>query len=234
MAVKFPYKTSLFLGIIYAMEIIGIRDISQVSQAYIRKAADALACGGVIILPAGTIYGLSCVFDDRQGMEKIYELKKRSSAMPFILLFSNPGQLEGLAKRPGRKARRLMEYFWFSEKPRQLTMVLSKNPNLAAYVTAGRETIALRFAPPGFLRQLIDETGPLTSTSATVSGEKASPDHIEKIPESIKRGVDLIIESRQKLPGIESTIIDVTGNAPVLLREGNIDFGQILKVWKET
>jgi len=205
--------------------------MEQIDNGCISRAADKLSESGVLILPAGTVYGLSCKFDDRQGIEKIYKLKKRDTAMPFIILFSNKGQLCSLSNEPEGRALSLMEAFWFGRKFQPLTLIMAKNPHLPPYITAGKNSIALRFAPPGFLNRLIEQAGPITSTSATISGTKAYPDSIKNIPESIKQGADLIVECRRKLPGVESTIVDITGPAPRLVREGMLSYRHILAVW---
>ncbi|MGM0366166.1 MAG: L-threonylcarbamoyladenylate synthase [Actinomycetota bacterium] len=213
------------------MEIIRVENINQADPGSLEKAADVLGRGGLLILPTSTIYGLSCRFDDRQAVKKLYRLKKRSTAMPLIILFSNHKQLAALARQPGKKAVKLMQYFWYRENPRPLTLIMPKNPGLAPFVTAGRDSIALRFAPPGFLARLIEKKGPITSTSATISGTKACPDSIENIPESIKEGVDLIVESKEKLPGIESSIADISGPSPIMIREGIIKYEHVVNIW---
>ncbi len=213
------------------MEIIYIDSIEKKDHEASRRAAEALSRGEAIILPAGTIYGLSCLIDHEPGFQKIYSLKKRSGHMPLIILFSEPGQLSGLILKPRPEAKKLMEHFWFSQKPQALTLVMTKHPKLAGYVTAGKESIALRFAPPGFLHQVIGAAGPITSTSATLSGTKTYPDRFEKIPQSIRKGTNLAIASKSSLPGIESTIVDISGPAPSLIREGIVGYEQVCSIW---
>lgn len=213
------------------MEIMYIDSIEKKDHEASRRAAEALGRGETIILPAGTIYGLSCRIDHESGFQKIYRLKKRSGHMPLIILFSKPGQLSSLILKPRREARKLMEHFWFSQKLQALTLVMAKNPRLADYITAGKDSIALRFAPPGFLHQVIGAAGPITSTSATLSGTKTYPDRLEKIPQSIREGADLAIASKSSLPGIESTIVDISGSSPSLIREGIIGYKQVCRMW---
>lgn len=211
------------------MEILTIKSLDDANQLAINQAANALCHGQVIILPTATLYGLSCLYDNQAALNQIYKLKQRKTSMPLIILFSKPKQLEALIQPPLPAVKKLMDQFWFSSHPQPLTMILNKKSGLPDYITASSPHIALRYAGSRFLNQLISLTGPLTSTSATLSGQKAYPDLPAKIPKQIREKVSLIIESQQKLGGRESTIIDLTGTHPSLVREGALDYNAIIK-----
>jgi L-threonylcarbamoyladenylate synthase len=107
-------------------------------------------------------------------------------------------------------------------------MIFKRNSSLEDFVTCGSSNIALRLAGSGFLRDLISICGPIVSTSATISGIKSYPKKIKEIPDAIVKEVDLIVECSSPLAGDESTIIEVTGANPVLVREGAVKFKEIL------
>ena len=147
--------------------------------------------------------------------------------MPFILLISKRHQLNDLAYT-NELAEAIMDRFWFCDHPQPLTLILKRHKRLPAYITAGSPNIALRYAGAAFLNRLIDISGPITSTSANISGNKTNPDCLEKIPQSIKDRVTLAVESKERLGGNESTIIDVTEPNPSLIRQGAVNFKDIL------
>ncbi len=194
----------------------------------IKKIARFLSEGRIIILPTGTIYGISCKYNDRRAVERIYKIKKRVADLPFIILISNVDDLKILATDINPAAESIIGRFWNIKNPQSLTLIFNKKKYLRKFITGGKPTIALRMAEPKLLRDIIDICGPITSTSATISGIKKFPRKIEDIPADIRKGVDLAVEYPSILPGMQSTIIDVTGNTPVLIREGKVKFEDII------
>jgi L-threonylcarbamoyladenylate synthase len=191
--------------------------------------AGALKGGKVLILPAATVYGISAVYDDTEALKKIYRIKKRSSDMPFIILISDKSQLGALIKETGNMGQKLIEKYWDSGKPKPLTLIFKKSKIIGSSMTGGRDTIAVRMAGLKVVRDIIDITGPIVSTSANISGQDIIADDIDKIPQSIRQEVDMTVMLDSGLKGTESTIIDVSGEKPVLIREGAISFSSILK-----
>ncbi|MCG9478906.1 MAG: threonylcarbamoyl-AMP synthase [Actinomycetia bacterium] len=214
------------------MKIIKIKNLNGHNLPAINAAGESLNRGQVIILPTSTIYGLSCRYDHYQAVKEIYKLKQRSQSMPLILLVSSRQQLNTLIEKPTPAAKKLIDLCWFSSSPLPVTLILEKRSSLPPYITASSPHIAIRYTGSYFLRRLIDKTGPITSTSATISGSKNYPDRIENIPESIRQGVPLIVQSGQPLAGKESTIINITTLRPSLVREGVVKYEHIMKMLK--
>ncbi|MCD4669804.1 MAG: threonylcarbamoyl-AMP synthase [Actinomycetia bacterium] len=195
----------------------------------IRAVAEALISGRVLILPASTIYGISCRYDDRKALSRIYGIKRRKTNMPFIVLISDTFQLEMLAKDINITAKKLIKRYWETGDPRPLTLILKKSNDPAGHIAGTVPTIAVRMAGLKVLRDIIDQSGPIVSTSATISGASINPDTIGAIPSDICKKVDMVVRLKGVLRGKESTIVDITGEVPVLIREGAVSFESILR-----
>jgi L-threonylcarbamoyladenylate synthase len=204
------------------MEIIKIKDQQKISKAVVKKISVPLLEEKTLILPAATIYGLSCKFDSRAAIENIYRIKRRKKELPFIVLISNMSSLKDMVDSISPAADKLIEKYWNIEGPLPLTMIFKKNKGLEGFITGGSPNIAIRIAGLEFVRQLIDICGPIVSTSATISGIKDPPLEIKDIPRSIKEEADLIVDWGRPLPGIQSTIIDASRHSPELVREGAV------------
>jgi len=185
--------------------------------------------GGVIVLPARTIYGLSCRFDREASLKRIYDIKNRNKEVSFIILISEIEDLSSFVLSINENAMKLINHYWNKDDPDSLTVIFKKNPKLADFITGGKDTIAIRRAEFKFVRDIIDNSYPIVSTSATVSGLKVNPINLDDIPAEILEKVDLIVDKGKKLLGIESTIIDVTGSEIRLVREGAVSFNSILQ-----
>ena len=209
------------------MIIIKINNLDEVSDSAIKKIAKIIAEEKIAILPTSTIYGLSCRYDSKKSIGKIYEIKKRNKNMPFIILISGKDDIRNLASDISRAAEKIIERFWDIENPRPLTLIFKKSGSLENFITSGSPYIAIRLAGSAFLKNIIRICGPIVSTSATISGVKTHPKKIKDIPDTITKQVDLIVECSSALAGTESTIIDVAGRVPVLVREGAVNFKDI-------
>ncbi len=211
------------------MEKIIIQSLKNIEKKDVEKIAQNILDQKVALLPASTIYGLSCKYDKKAPYKKIYEIKKRPEGIPFIILISRQSQLNLLASNISSNAEKLISDFWSLNSPCPLTIIFDKYRGLPSFVTAGKKKIAIRLAVPKYLRQVIDITGPITSTSATISGQKSYPDTIKKIKNNILKNVDLVVEYEGKLGGAESTIIDITDKPPTIIRKGIIKYSKLRK-----
>lgn len=210
------------------MITIKINNLDEVNDSAVKKIAKIIAEGKIAILPTGTIYGLSCRYDNKKSIEKIYKIKKRNKNIPLIILIAGKDDLKNLASDINRIAEKIIEKFWDIENPRPLTLIFKRNSSLEDFITSGSSNIAIRMAGPRFLKNIISICGPIVSTSATISGVKGYPKKLKDITDVIIKQVDLTVECSSALAGAESTIIDVTGQVPVLVREGAVNFGDIL------
>jgi len=211
------------------MEIIKINSPDKIKEASsIKKIAEAILEGRVLILPTATIYGTSCRYDSIEAIERIYSIKKRDKALPFIILISRISDLKFFTDDISTFAENIINRFWNSKNPVPLTLVFNKKEHLKTSIADSLNTIAIRLAGLKFLRDLIDICGPIVSTSATISGTGNAPRKVDEIPSLIRNNVDFIVDYQSDLPGVESTIVSVTGNKPILIREGKIKFADII------
>ncbi|MCL4385641.1 MAG: L-threonylcarbamoyladenylate synthase [Actinobacteria bacterium] len=200
-----------------------------ISYDNIKKISDFIKNGKIIILPAKTIYGLSCRFDLEDSLKRICDIKGRNKAIPFIILISKIEDLFNFTSEISEDCKKLINYYWNKDNPDSVTMIFKKNSKIADFITSGKNTIAIRRAEFKFVREIIDNSYPLVSTSATISGIKKNPVKLEDIDERILQKVDLIVEFEEELNGVESTIIDTTGSEIKLIREGTVSFNSILQ-----
>jgi L-threonylcarbamoyladenylate synthase len=201
------------------------------SGSYIDHIAGCLKKGRIVILPTSTIYGVSCIYDRKDALEKVCRIKGREKNIPFIILISDILSLYELVEDINKTAENLIKKYWFSDSPASLTLLFKRNKKLKGFITADSDKIALRLDPLIIIKEIINITGPVISTSATVSGQKeVSPRTIFEIPVEIRKGVDLILDLERELPGIPSTILDVSGNKPVIIRQGSIEPDELKKL----
>ncbi len=206
------------------MNTIKINNPDKINKNTAEEVAKLITEGKIAILPTSTIYGLSCKYNDRNAIEKIREIKKRNKNLPFIILISSCNNLKNLVSDISPMAKKIIKRFWDIKKPKPLTLIFNRNRSLEDFITSGSPNIAIRLADTGLLRNIINTCGPIVSTSATISGVKGYPKKIADIPAVIKKQADLIVEYTLPLAGVESTIVDITGKTPVLIREGMVKF----------
>jgi len=199
-----------------------------VSQREIKKGIKILKKGGVIAFPTDTVYGLGADAFNPTAVERIYEIKNRPKYQQFPLLIADVKQLTALAEPIPEIAWFLARRFW----PGGLTLVLSKKDSVPAYLASG-PTIAVRIPNHPVCQALIQHLrNPLIGTSANISGQPAALT-AEEVGQQLGRIIDLIINEGQCPGGMESTIVDVTHEPPIILRQGTIPSHDIDKAYKE-
>jgi L-threonylcarbamoyladenylate synthase len=189
----------------------------------IRRAAEAIGSGGVVIYPTDTLYGLAA--DPRQAfaVERIFAVKGRPGGQPLPLVVSGLGQARAVAAL-GRSALRLAERFW----PGPLTLVADARPGLAAGVAGADGSVALRVPDHRVARDLADAVGfAITSTSANPSGGEA-PRHAHDAAAGVPEA-DLILDGGPTAGGPPSTIVDARTDPPRLVRDGAVAFRLVLE-----
>lgn len=187
----------------------------------LRRAADILRAGGLVAIPTETVYGLGARASDPIALAKVFEAKRRPFFDPLIIHVSDRAQLESVvAPEALRDARaiRLMERFW----PGPLTLVLSKAPAVPDLATSGLPTVAVRMPSHPVALALLREAGfPVAAPSANPFG-RLSPTTAAHVQAQFAAGIDLIVDGGPCAVGVESTIVSLAGEAPVLLRAGGI------------
>ncbi len=199
--------------------------LSTSIQEQVEKGVSILKKGGVIVFPTDTVYGLGAGIVIDSAVERVYRIKGRPRNMALPLLLADLDQLEDIAVSIPASARLLAEKFW----PGPLTLVLLKSDTVSDIVSGGNKTVAVRVPAHPVPAALAQEVGtPIIGTSANLSGQPSALT-AEEVRAQIGDKVDLIIEG--KCPGgRESTVVDLTGETPVILRPGAIsreELGQI-------
>jgi L-threonylcarbamoyladenylate synthase len=184
----------------------------------IARAIHILKTGGVIAFPTETFYGLAADATNEDAVEKIFHLKGRDFSNPVALIIGNDRQLQGLVEEIPDSSRILMQTFW----PGPLTLVFKASPQIIPKLTAHTGKIGIRISSHPVAACLANQLDrPITATSANFSGtpEILSP---QEVVQCLGDRVDLVIDGGLSPGGKGSTILDVTLDPPITLREGAI------------
>ena len=200
----------------------------NVLQEQVKKGVKILKAGGIVAFPTDTVYGLGADAFNSKAVERIYEVKNRPRHMSFPLLISDLSQISTIAAPASQVALFLAKHFW----PGGLTLILLKTASLPTYL-ANQSTIAVRIPNHPIPLALIQGLGrPIIGTSANISG-KLNNLTIGKVKQQLGDKVDLIIDAGKCPNESESTIVDVTGEMPAILRQGIIPKHEIEKAYDE-
>ena len=192
--------------------------IKTVTEDSISQAAEILKQGGIVAFPTDTVYGLGAICTDEEAVKKIFAAKGRDEGKPLSILVSSIEQAEKIALEIPEKARRLMKKYW----PGALTIVLRKRPEISDIVSAGKDTIGIRMPDSRMTVALLEAAGmPLAAPSANTSGKRSSVSADDVICD-LSGKVDMILDGGICPVGISSTVVDLTGEKPLILREGII------------
>lgn len=210
--------------------IVGIiTEDEQNNEKVITQAARILASGGLVAFPTETVYGLGGNAFDSTAASRIYEAKGRPSDNPLIVHISKTEDMKQLSDNIPEVAYRLAEVFW----PGPLTMIIPKNSRVPKSVTGGLDTVAVRFPSHRIARRMIEESGVyVAAPSANISG-RPSPTTAQHVIEDLSGRVDMIIDGGDIEIGVESTIVDLTEEVPVILRPGYITKAMLETVCEE-
>lgn len=184
----------------------------------IARAGEILRAGGLVAFPTETVYGLGGNALSPAAAEKIYAAKGRPSDNPLIVHIAHAEEMRPLVRDIPESAWRLAEAFW----PGPLTMILQKSELVPRETSGGLDTVAIRLPRDKNARALIQAAGlPIAAPSANTSG-RPSPTEARHVKEDLGGKIDMILDGGAVAVGIESTIVDLTGSVPALLRPGAI------------
>ncbi len=187
-------------------------------RAQIVKAASVLKSGGLVALPTETVYGLGADALNEAAVARVFEVKGRPPGHPLIVHIGRNAKLDDWASEVPPQARRLAAAFW----PGPLTLILRKHPRVPLAVTGGQETIALRVPDhPDALAVLDTFGGGIAAPSANRFG-RVSPTTAQHVRDDLGPKADFILDGGPCKVGVESTILDLTGDEPVILRPGGV------------
>jgi len=192
----------------------------------IKRCASVLQAGGIAAYPTDTVYGLGTDVYNDSAVKRIFAAKQRPVTLPLPILIGDLSQLNELAADIPSFARKLMTEFW----PGALTIVFNKAPALNSPALAGNSRIGVRLPGHAVTLRLIQEAEcPIVGTSANLHNHPA-PLTAAEVREQIGTVVDFILDGGPCPGGVESTIVDVTADPPVILRTGAIPEEGILNL----
>lgn len=200
----------------------------NINPVYIKTAAEKIKDGGLVAFPTETVYGLGADAFNPKAVAKIFEAKKRPFEDPLIVHIAQKEDLYKLTEDIPDSALKLADEFW----PGPLTLVLKKSKNIPDIITAGLDTVAIRVPADKVALAFIkfSET-PIAAPSANLFG-RPSPTTAQHVLDDLNEKIDIVIDGGRALIGVESTILDLTQNPPVVLRPGGVSIEKLKKVVK--
>ena len=198
--------------------------VEPCSDAALRRAAELVRAGEVVGFPTETVYGLGADALNSEAVLKIFAAKDRPADNPLIVHITELDQIDRLiAGKLSDTARRLAEIFW----PGPLTMILPKSDIIPECVSAGLDTVGIRMPSNPDARRFIEACGcPIAAPSANRSG-RPSPTTARHVLDDMDGRIHMILDGGECSVGLESTVLDVTGEVPRVLRPGGVTPEQI-------
>jgi L-threonylcarbamoyladenylate synthase len=192
----------------------------------VEEAAARVRQGGLGVVPTRGLYGLAANAFRESAVARLFALKGRPADKPVLVLISDPSELDRLVVGVPETGRLLMDRFW----PGRLTLVLPARPEVPAALTAGTGKIGVRLCGHPAARMLAAAAGgPVTGTSANRSGGPGCH-RIGDLDPEVARGVDFILDAGPLAGGPGSTVVDVCGDRPEVLREGAASRAELAEV----
>ncbi len=184
----------------------------------VEEGARIIRSGGVIAFPTDTVYGLGADALQEKAVKRVYHIKQRPLNIPLPVLIADKEQIELVAASVPDVARVLMKQFW----PGGLTLVLPARKSFRSQAVAGGETVAVRIPAHDVTLALIKEVGgPLVGTSANIYNYPSTCT-ADEVRRRLADRIDYIIDGGQSPGGLESSVVDVTGPLPRIIRQGAV------------
>lgn len=201
-------------------------DKDNIDKEKINKAGTIIRDGGLVAFPTETVYGLGANALCESAVKSTFIAKGRPSDNPLIIHITDKNDILKIAREFPPMAKKLVDAF----SPGAFTIILKKQYNIPECVTAGLDTVAIRIPSNPVARELITAAGvPISAPSANVSG-KPSPTEAKHVIADMDGRIDCIIDGGSCDVGIESTVVDATGEYPIILRPGGVTFDDIKKI----
>ncbi|KAF4406743.1 MULTISPECIES: L-threonylcarbamoyladenylate synthase [Streptomyces] len=191
----------------------------------LREAASAVRRGELVVLPTDTVYGIGADAFSPEAVGDLLEAKGRGRGMPSPVLVGSPNTLHGLVTDFSEQAWELVDAFW----PGALTLVARHQPSLQWDLGETRGTVAVRMPLHPVAIELLTEFGPMAVSSANLTGHP-SPQDCDAAQKMLGDSVSVYLDGGPTPAAVPSSIVDVTGKKPVLLREGALTADQLREV----
>lgn len=188
----------------------------NIDESAIREAAGIIKNGGLVAFPTETVYGLGGNAFDPESAKKIYAAKGRPSDNPLIVHIAEPEDLYRVAAEVPKKAEKLSKELW----PGPLTMILKKLPVIPDETTGGLDTVAVRLPSNRIARELIRASGVFIAAPSANRSGRPSTTKASHVAEDMDGRIEMILDGGSSAIGLESTIVDLTEDPPVILRPG--------------
>jgi L-threonylcarbamoyladenylate synthase len=188
------------------------------TDSLIDEAARLLRAGGVIALPTETVYGLAADASNDDAVARIYAIKGRPADHPLIVHVPSSGAMQHYTTSQSPWLLALTQHFW----PGPLTVVVPKSERVSTLVTGGQQTVALRMVDHPLTRAILERFGGAVAAPSANRFGRISPTTAQHVRDDLGDAVDLIVDGGPARVGIESTIVDLTGEVPAILRAGAI------------
>lgn len=204
-------------------------DHKNIDEVVLQEAGKIIREGGLVAFPTETVYGLGGDALNKESSKKIYEAKGRPSDNPLIIHICKMDDLSPIVEEIPEAVYRLAEAFW----PGPLTIIMKKSDKVPKETTGGLETVAVRMPSHPVAAKFIEYAGGyVAAPSANVSG-RPSPTRAKYVIEDMTGRIDMILDGDGIDIGLESTIVDMTGDVPMILRPGYITLDMLQKVLGE-
>lgn len=197
--------------------------IFESNRVNILKAAEIIKKGGLVSFPTETVYGLGGNALDPKAVARIFEAKARPSFDPLITHIAELEMLDRIAEIKGPRIFDIIEKFW----PGSLTLIVPKKEIIPHIVTSGLETMAVRMPDhPTALELIKESTGAVAAPSANPFGY-LSPTTAKHVDDPLGDKIDMVLDGGTCRVGVESTVLDMTGDRPIILRPGGISYEEL-------
>ena len=193
-------------------------DENRIEEYVIARAGEILKQGGLVAFPTETVYGLGANALDAKAAERTYAAKGRPSDNPLIVHIADADALEAIVKNVPEKAYAVIEKFW----PGPLTLIFEKDDKVPYGTTGGLDTVAVRMPVNEIARQLIRAGGGYVSAPSANTSGRPSPTSAQHVAEDLEGKIEMILDGGSVDIGVESTILDMTVEPPMILRPGAI------------
>ena len=214
-----PMKNTLMLKV----------DPQNPDSAKIEVAADCIRKGGLVAFPTETVYGLGADALNAEAVLALFEAKRRPLDNPPIVHVADRSEVYRLVESVPVKAERLMELFW----PGPLTLVFKRSSVVPSVTVAGLDTVAVRMPMHKVALALIRQSGcPIAAPSANLAG-KPSPTTAQHVYEDLNGRIDVILDGGATSIGVESTVVDLSVDPPMVLRPGGTPFEALKQVFSD-
>jgi tRNA threonylcarbamoyl adenosine modification protein (Sua5/YciO/YrdC/YwlC family) len=190
----------------------------------IQRALEVINNGGLIAFPTDTVYGIGASAYQEDAIQKIYQVKERSHLKAIPILISDTEELDLVAQKISPGTKKIINHYW----PGPLTLVLPKQPALPDNLSQ-TNSIGVRVPDDNLTRELLRKIGPMAATSANLSGQPSALNASEVL-EYLGGKIDLVLDGGPVQGGQASTVVDLTGEIPQLVREGPISMYEINQV----